>query len=615
MNTREPLAGIWRGETVEDASALLAGLSEKLSQDLALKLDITALLDAADALSMRLREPDGEELEKGLGRPLVERGLPQSDVRQTLQVVAEVLSRKNLQAKLRHELGSSRPQDIRRRDYRNDVFESWAPLGVLVHVAAGNAPSVAPLSVVEGLLAGNINILKISSRDSTFAIALLAALVDASRDRCLAPFVYAFRFSSRRSDLMEMLLKQADGVAAWGGEAAIAGIEKMVRPGTRVVKWGHKLSFSYITPVMSTEESVLDAVATDMCRIEQQACSSPQCVFLDTDSREELVAFAERLAARVPSISREFGIPEPSMAESAEITTVTQMVELDSCLDQGKAIEAEDSSWRLLVDYDPALRPSPLFRTLWVKPLPRERIVEMLRPMRSYLQTAAVACTSDEMHDLSRRLVAAGVTRVVEPGSCLGSYPGEPHDGVYALPQYSRRVGIQAAGRLDGVVDFRDLEPNDPPPFQPGTGIMDKQAFLDHEVAPGASELFFRSGGTSGTPKMSTYTYHDYHAQMRAAADGLYAAGMDPQYRLVHEPLLHGAPLWRLPEFSHDPRNPRGALSADGDGRRHRGSGRRHHSARCQHPGGNAFGTGPHLPGAGREASGISWCPKDLLYR
>jgi phenylacetate-CoA ligase len=55
---------------------------------------------------------------------------------------------------------------------------------------------------------------------------------------------------------------------------------------------------------------------------------------------------------------------------------------------------------------------------------------------------------------------------------------------------------------------------------------MDKDAFTKHAPSP-AAQLFFRSGGSSGTPALSGYSYRDFQRQMRATADGLFAAGLD----------------------------------------------------------------------------------------
>jgi hypothetical protein len=102
-----------------------------------------------------------------------------------------------------------------------------------------------------------------------------------------------------------------------------------------------------------------------------------------------------------------------------------------------------DLRWHVIAETSPALRASPLFRTVWVKPLPRDAIVATLRPMRRYLQTAGIRAADTELPGLVPGLLAAGVDRITPVGSMHASYPGEPHDGEYALRRYSRRVSLR----------------------------------------------------------------------------------------------------------------------------------------------------------------------------
>ncbi|GAA3031717.1 hypothetical protein GCM10020000_05830 [Streptomyces olivoverticillatus] len=110
-----------------------------------------------------------------------------------------------------------------------------------------------------------------------------------------------------------------------------------------------------------------------------------------------------------------------------------------------------------------------------------------------------------------------------------GGYSGEPHDGVYALQRYSRRVAVQADERFATTACLDDLTRT--PAFPPPTGpLLDKAAVqeLNEDVDRRDAELYFRSGGSTGKPALSLFTYDDYDTQMHAAARGLLAAGYDP---------------------------------------------------------------------------------------
>ncbi|MEU5539731.1 acyl-CoA reductase [Streptomyces sp. NPDC020362] len=483
------------------------------------------VLGACAAVSRDLADPGSSLYGRLAGQ------LPADEAAATLAELAGALTRQALERKLRRELGGLRPERLTRPDGRETVYESWAPVGLLVHIAPGNAAAVAPLSVVEGLLAGNLNVLKTSSSDTALAQDLLAALGAADPTGLIRERVVALRFPSARKDWIQALCGQADAIAAWGGEDAVRAVSEIAPPGCRVVEWGHRISFAYLTREAAGDEGLLDALAEDVCRYEQQACSSPQVVYLDTSDAGDVFAFAGRFAERLAKVSDARRAPLPGPAEQAEITTVQQLARLEEHLGLTRVFSAEDGSWRVMADTRSALDASPLHRSVWVKPLPRHAVTATLRPMRRYLQTGAVGGSPADVAELSRALFAAGVTRITPVGSMLEGYEGEPHDGVYALQRYSRRVSVRAPGAefatvgcLDDLVAAPVLPPVPEAPLLGKEGVQHALASLD----PHHAQLYFRSGGSSGAPALSVFTCDDYDNQMRAAADGLLAAGFDP---------------------------------------------------------------------------------------
>jgi len=86
------------------------------------------------------------------------------------------------------------------------------------------------------------------------------------------------------------------------------------------------------------------------------------------------------------------------------------------------------------------------------------------------------------------------------------------------------------------------LDPVPPAPDIADAPIMDKNAFTTQPMGA-AAQLYFRSGGSSGTPALAGFSYRDFQRQMRAAADGLFAAGLDPaQDRVMN--LFYGGSLY-----------------------------------------------------------------------
>ncbi|KAA2250973.1 hypothetical protein F0L68_38430 [Solihabitans fulvus] len=519
----------WQGEWVDDAEAdrRLDDLDALARAALGDRLSPLLVIAACDRLAATLLDP-AHPVRARLAERLLAGRVPADEIDRTFVDVAEALGREALEQKLVRELGGVDPGRLARIDFRREIFEAWVPIGVLAHVAPGNAPAAGALSAIEGLLAGNVNVVKTSADDPLFTHELLAALADQDPTGQLAARLVVLRFSSAKADWLARLLAPADAVAAWGGEEAVAGVAALLPPGCRLVDWGPKLSFAYLTEGHWSAPDVLRGVAADICRLDQQACSSPQVVYLDTEDDAEVFAFAERFAGVLAEVVPGLDPREPSQQERAEITNTILVAALEEHLGLTRVHAARDGSWHVVADTRPALRASPLYRTVWVKPLPRRRIVETLRPMRQYLQTVGLAADRADTAELARAVLTAGAQRVTVPGEMLTSYDGEPHDGVYALQRYSRRVDVQLDARfaadasLDDLIGTRQLAP----PDVPVTGKADFETF---QSDADRAEVFFRSGGSSGAPKLSAFTWDDYREHMRFGAEGLLAAGLDPR--------------------------------------------------------------------------------------
>lgn len=518
---------LWQGRWLSDAelAAQIPKLAEDIRKALAQPFEVRFVLDACEKLSLKLYGKD-ESIYGSLDKLLKDGFHMEKEEREKeLEELAKFLTRKDLEEKLACELGTGDIFNFSRTDYRRDNFERWSPLGFLVHIAPTNAYSAGAWTVLEGLLSSNVNFLKTGGSDEIFAQLFLKYLIDQDSSNTLAGRIFACRISSKDQATLKTVLSHADGVVVWGDEGAISGIKAIAPTHARFIDWGPKISFAYFAKDKLNDSDALGGLARECCRMEQQACSSPQVVYVETEDKEELLKFARKLADRVAQESAALPLKKPGMQEQAEITSVVELCKLESCLGLTAVIEDDTGDWRILVDFASVLKASPLYRTIWVKPLLRDKIVETLSPFRFFLQTAGLAASLYEISELSDALVQSGVLRITKCGAMLDSYSGEPHDGVYALQRYSRKISLQHSGDLNGVATFSDLKPSIMSP--PQAELMSKEAFQKMAVDPEYSHLYFKSGGSSGDPKLSIFSYDDYHTQMRAAAQGLFAAGLD----------------------------------------------------------------------------------------
>ena len=476
--TPETGAHYWFGQWI-DANALpqaLQGLGAHVDATLPRPFPLQALLAACDQLAQQLQARSG-----CYGALFEEacRTCPAEDAAAMLQAMAAMLARDAMQEKLRSELGSAHPGALQRR-YPGRQYEAWAPCGCVVHVAPSNVFTAAAMGLVEGLMAGNVNVVKTSTRDGRVAALFAAALAAADPSGQLAAYMAVLRLPSSDQSALRQLFACADVVSAWGGEKAVAAVRALVPAHARLVTWGHKVSFGYLAADCLDDDAALEGFARDICRLDQQACSSPQTLMVETDPAG-LHAVAARLAALLARVSPQIPGQAPDSAEQAEITTVLSVARCEAPLGLTAITEDPQGQWRIVLDTRPGLRPSPLFRTIWLKPVQRAQLAALLRPMRAWLQTCGLAAGLASMAPLTRVLLSAGVSRITRPGEMVDSYLGAPHDGVYALQQLARRVSVDGPPVLQ---HFGQLDALEPPQMLPAprVPILDKSGFQSLET-------------------------------------------------------------------------------------------------------------------------------------
>ncbi|MBQ6807189.1 MAG: hypothetical protein IJO97_07165 [Lachnospiraceae bacterium] len=511
---------IIRGIRTElDKESCFHGVSESIATDLANGApDIRRVIDSLDKLGKFLIQE-----EEFLVPELMELGFSREEAMQIKRESISVLSAEELFKKVKRELGEL-PFEINRLSTREEEFEGWMPIGVLGHVTSSNDAMLPFFSSVEGILAGNINVIKTATGAHKVAMTMVEKLCEI--DETLCPYFYVFPLSSKDEELLQTMFSLCNAIAVWGSDSATAGVRKLAPAGVKIVEWGNRISFAYFTQKGCNTER-LKGLAEDVCVNDQQACSAPQLVFYETDSREELELFAEEMMKVLQEVSDTYPIHPVSQAEQAELTTQIQLCHLDEMMGEAKLLEGDGC--RIFVKYDNELCASPLYRTLLVKAIKREDVISVLRPFRSYLQSVGLACDREEIAALTSLLLSGGVNRITEPGLMMGGYTGEPHDGVYALTHYLKRVSLISKDLPKGSMSLSEMTDMRKAPFETGTPLLRKDDFPSKREIERKGYLLLKSGGSSGKAKYAPHSYDDAQVTYDEAARFIIAAGVDPK--------------------------------------------------------------------------------------
>ncbi|MBO4650106.1 MAG: acyl-CoA reductase [Clostridiales bacterium] len=414
---------------------LLAELREKIPYVLQNKtLDPEIVIDAVDRLRKDTLEGKFDHLLTSFPKDTVDTYKKQADT---------LLAKNYLRLKLRTELGNTEEYTTDKIDGFSRIRVKKVPLGVIFHIAAGNMDFLPAYSLAEGLLSGNINILKLPSADNGLSLKLITQLIEYQPD--LKDFIYVFDTSSTDIQGMRAMADLANGISVWGSDLAIEAVRGLAQPGVKLIEWGQKLGFCYVSDLEKTEDAVkeLEGLAKHIAFTKQLLCSSCQVIYVNTNDMKEVRAFAEKFLPILQKAVSENAVEEIGIRARDTLVAYTQR--LKSYL--GNEEKSEDvlrgKGMSLILASDSKLELSLMMCNVLVKPLPKEKLTEALFEARYYLQTAGVICPSEQREELIEILVKCGLTRITRGADMSAFFPGEAHDGEYALDRYMKLVNIE----------------------------------------------------------------------------------------------------------------------------------------------------------------------------
>ncbi|MDR1187217.1 MAG: hypothetical protein LBK95_07160 [Bifidobacteriaceae bacterium] len=408
------------GRVVDGAEAAVAleTLDERIAATLSRgTLDPDVVIEACDRLVA------GLDLDRWT-RVAANLGVPEDLAQGYIAAAREAFSGPALRRRLERELGADRA--------------ATRPLGTLLHIAAGNMDGLPAFSLIEGLLAGNINLLKLPAAEGGLSVTLLQELVATAP--ALGEYIYVFDYSSRDVTAISELIAAADAVVVWGGDAAVTALRGLVGPNTRLIEWGHKVSFGYVTSCERATDGPdgLGGLAANMVQTGQALCSSCQGIFVDTDSPEQVDAFCERFLPVLERAFREHGADLSGAQGAATLELYT--AELEAPATGGRVFRGHGCG--LIARSAGPAEPAPAPGVAWVKPLPRDQILRVLRPHKNHLQTVGLVCAPEERAALAESFWRAGAVRVVQGASMSTLSAVSPHDGDYPLRRYTKLVEL-----------------------------------------------------------------------------------------------------------------------------------------------------------------------------
>ena len=174
------------------------------------------------------------------------------------------------------------------------------PVGVVGHWPAANVEIQPLLSMTCALLGGNAALVRIPTGLVDMTQCLMGKLVQCDPGQILTRRIFMAAFDHGRQDLQEAMAQAVDGAMIWGGEEAVLQIRALPFPHwARVAVFGPRVSVAAMDAGAwgnpDEQEAWCQRIARDVWQFDQQACSSPQVLFLEKGAGQSTAQFLQLL--------------------------------------------------------------------------------------------------------------------------------------------------------------------------------------------------------------------------------------------------------------------------------------------------------------------------------
>jgi hypothetical protein len=314
------------------------------------------------------------------------------------------------------------------------------PLGIVGHWPAANVEIQPILSMTCALLGGNAALVRVPRSLIDLTQLLMDCLAAADPDERLTRRIFMASFDHNRRDLHEAMAQSVDGAMIWGGQEAVLQVRSLPFP-----HWAHIAVFG---PRMSV--AAMDAgawshpeeqktwslrLARDVWQFDQQACSSPQVLFLERDGARSTAPFLASLREAFENENR----AHPRQTIPAVLTSAVCQARASWLLSDAshRAAFPMEPDWTLLFGHGAEIPQPVQGKTLFV--LEVDDLQEAVSRFDGNVQTLGLGIADREKEAGIAMLAGRkGVDRIVKLGRMHTFVP--PWDGVDLIRPMVRMV-------------------------------------------------------------------------------------------------------------------------------------------------------------------------------
>jgi hypothetical protein len=385
-------------------------------------------------------EPENKFRKFALQHGPAETGFPKATLQVGLDNFFRQFTSENFQALLEQELGTAigaTGEACLTANEARPARHFWHGPEFLVHIAAGNIPNPALMSLTLGLLTRSAQFVKCASGASFLPRLFAHSIYEA--DPKLGACLEIAKWRGGNLELEKVLFAEADCLTATGSDETLAAIRAQLPAKVRFMGYGHRVSFGLVTREVLCDEEVAKIVsrtADDVVAWNQNGCLSPHVIYVEERGAVESDKFAELLAvelAKREANEPRGGIPMEAAAAIASRRAIYETLAVHRA--DAKIWSSSDSTaWTVVFEHDVRFQFSCLNRFIYVKPVPDlAAVLQGVDELGGKVSTVGIAAPPAKARELAAQFARWGATRICPLGQMQNPPLTWRHDGRPAL--------------------------------------------------------------------------------------------------------------------------------------------------------------------------------------
>lgn len=320
----------------------------------------------------------------------------------------------------------------------------------ILHIIAGNVPSVAAHSVVNTAILRGDAIIKTPSNDPFTALGIAETMCDIEPGHPITRHLTVGYWKGGDTGLEEKLYQphNIEKIVAWGGFNSVKHVTKYIQPGLELISMDPKRSSSIVgAAAFADEASMREAaarIASDFCGFNQVGCSNARVIYVQSGTDEAGIEKLNQLGQMVydymPELPASFSTrPKHYNRELKSSVDTLRLVG-----DWYKVIGGEDGEGAVIVSQlpDPVEFATSLEdRTCNLVPM--DSLDEAIDAADSYTQTVGIY-PEELKREVMDRMPLCGAQRFVSLGYAMHGTLATPQDGL----ELSRRMAKWIANEI-----------------------------------------------------------------------------------------------------------------------------------------------------------------------